>query len=32
MELSSRDANIVAAGKISLQDVRPTLELTRRLP
>jgi len=29
MELSSRDASIVAAGEISLQDVHPALELTR---
>jgi len=31
MELSSRDANIVATGEIDLQNVRPALELTRRL-
>jgi hypothetical protein len=32
MELSSRDASVIAAGEIGLQDVRPALELTRRLP
>jgi hypothetical protein len=29
MELNSRDANVVAAGEIDLQDVRLELELTR---
>jgi len=32
MELSSRDASVVVASEIGLQDVHPTLELTRRLP
>ncbi len=32
MEFSSRDVSVVVAGEIGLQDVRPALELTRRLP
>jgi hypothetical protein len=32
MELSSRDTSVIVVGEIGLQDVRPVLELTRRLP
>ncbi len=32
MELSSKDVSVVVAGDIGLQNVRPTLELTHRLP
>jgi hypothetical protein len=32
MELSLRDASVVAASEIDLQDVCPALELTCRLP
>jgi hypothetical protein len=32
MELNSRDASVIVAGEIDLQDVCLALELTRRLP